>query len=184
MDQFSALFAFYALLLGLAVAHVTTGFADLYRAKDRVRVGITVPILAVVLLVSVSQQWLSMYNAQDTMKLRLFEIASALGMALPYIFVSRAMLPMTNDHIDLELHYANNRRFIVIVLMIPLMVSLCTNLAYMTVLNEWSLMRALGLMIYIGTRLSCLVVMLIWPAPWVQRMALVMLGLLTLMMMI
>lgn len=108
MTGFEALFAFYALLLGLALANVSHAFADMYRMRRRMPVGWTMPLLGVVVIVSACQQWLSLFNAQATMTLSPGRIFACLAMALPYIVIGRLMLP--HEEADsVEAHYAAQR---------------------------------------------------------------------------
>jgi 4-hydroxy-3-polyprenylbenzoate decarboxylase len=48
LSAFEYVFAFYSLLLGLAVANVVTGFADMWRERQVVAVGVCTPLIAVV----------------------------------------------------------------------------------------------------------------------------------------
>lgn len=175
MSGFEALFAFYALLLGLAVANVTTGFADMYRSRRVIAIGWTVPLLGCAVLLSACQQWISLFGAQD-MTLRAGEVLSCLGMALPYIFVSRAMTPRDGEAMSLEAHYAEHRLVLAGMLLVPLATSLALNVTYSTILNEWSVQKVIGLLLYLGVRAACIIPMLIWPATFVQRAGLIALG--------
>ena len=50
MTGFEMLFAFYSLMLGLALANATTGFADLLRDRKTVKIGTLVPLLCIVVV--------------------------------------------------------------------------------------------------------------------------------------
>ena len=45
MNSFDYLFSFYGLLLGIAVANVALGFADMWRDCERIQVGTCPPLL-------------------------------------------------------------------------------------------------------------------------------------------
>lgn len=182
MSGFEALFAFYALLLGLAVANVTTGFADMYRSRRVIAIGWTVPLLGCVVLLSACQQWIALFSAQD-MALGVLEVLTCLGMALPYIFVSRAMTPRDGEATPLEVHYAEHRLVLAGMLLVPLATSLAVNVTYSTILNEWSAQKIIALLLYLGIRAACIIPMLIWPAAVVQRAGLIALGACTALMM-
>lgn len=176
MAEFDALFAFYALLLGLAVANVTTAFAEMYKLRGRVAVGWTTPILGVVILLSACQQWLSLFRAQADLKLGVWQIFTCLGMALPYIFISQVMRPRPDEVVPLERHYAEHRLVLAGALLVPLVTSSVSNAVYVTILNEWSLQTAVDFLLYIGVRFACVIPMLIWPNVAVQRAGLIALG--------
>lgn len=175
MSAFEALFTFYGLLLGLAVANVTSGFADIYRRKARLRVGRTMPLLAVLILVSVVQQWLSLWNAQSLMPLNWATMLTCLGMALPYIFLSGIMIPEADDMVALDDHYAEHRRTILAALLVPLATSLATNLIGGIVDGRRAGEITLGLLIYIAPRMAIVLAMLAWPYRHVQRAGLALL---------
>ena len=183
MTGFEALFAFYALLLGLAVANVTSSFADMYRSRRHVRIGWTTPLLGVVILLSVCHQWLAVFNAQE-LTLRAGEIIAMLTLALPYIFISQAMTPRPGEAASLEEHYAGHRLVLAGMLLVPLLTSLVVNVVYLTVEHKWSGEEAIGLILYIGFRCAFVAAMLIWSATWVQRAGLSALGAYTLLLMI
>ncbi|MBN9478910.1 MAG: hypothetical protein J0I52_01605 [Bordetella sp.] len=113
MSEFDALFAFYVLLLGLAVANVATAFAEMYKVRGRVVIGWTVPLLGVVVLGAACQQWLTLFRAQADMKLGLGELLICLAMALPYIFISQVIRPRHDEASSLEAYYAEHRRILV-----------------------------------------------------------------------
>lgn len=176
MAEFDALFAFYALLLGLAVANVTTAFAEMYKLRGSVAVGWTTPLLGVVVLLSACQQWLSLFRAQADLKFGVWQILTCLGMALPYIFISQVMRPRHDEVVLLERHYAEHRLVLAGALLVPLVTSSVSNVVYVTILREWSLPLAIGFLLYQGVRFACVIPMLIWPNVAVQRAGLLALG--------
>lgn len=184
MSEFEALFAFYGLLLGLAVANVTTAFADMYRSRGATRVGWTVPLLGLLILLSAGQQWISLFRAQGGMRLGVVEMFTCLGMALPYIFVSRAMTPTSPDARSLDQHYADHRITLLTVLMTPILISALFNIISVTQLQQWSGETVVGMLLYNGVRLLALVVMLVWSRPWVQRTGLIALAAYTVLLML
>jgi len=183
MTGFEALFAFYALLLGLALANVSNAFADMYRLRRRLPVGWTVPLLGAVLTLCVCQQWISLYHSQKGMTLGAGQIFGCLAVAMPYIVISRLMLPHEGEADSMEAHYAAQRRLVVWMLMAPVLTSLCFNLVYDVIEGVSLRSKLLGYSLYHGARIALLAPMLLWPSPCVQRTCLVLLGLYTLSMM-
>ena len=183
MNGFEALFAFYALLLGLSLANVSHAFADMYRARARMPVGWTMPLLGVVVIISVCQQWISLFLAQDAMGLAPGQILGCLVTALPYIVVSRLMIPHEREAPSVEAHYAAQRGLLAGMLLVPIVTSLLFNLVYdviegAPVSDRWS-----GYVMYHGVRIACIVPLLVWPSVRVQRAGLAALGLYTLLLM-
>ena len=58
MSAFEFVFTFYSVMLGLAAANVATGFADMWRDRRAVEVGVCAPLLAVIVLVGTMNLWL------------------------------------------------------------------------------------------------------------------------------
>ncbi len=183
MQEFEALFAFYALLLGLAVANVATAFAEMYKARGRVRIGWTVPLLGAVVLAAACQQWLSLFRAQADMRLGAGELFICLAMALPYIFISQVIRPRYDDVASLEVYYDQHRRVLVGALLIPVLASSVVNVIYTVAGKEEILPAVLGFLIYQGVRYACIIPMLIWPGVAVQRTGLIVLFVHTVLMM-
>ena len=67
MNGFEFLFSFYSLLLGLAVARVATGFADMWRGRRDTVVGISPCLLGLLILFSAAQQWMSFWRGRDVL---------------------------------------------------------------------------------------------------------------------
>lgn len=67
MTGFEFLFSFYGLLLGLAVAQVTSSFADTRRRRGNRRLGVVPPILGLFVLLAVAQQWASFWAGRDAL---------------------------------------------------------------------------------------------------------------------
>ncbi|MGU3456157.1 hypothetical protein ACLBV5_07550 [Brevundimonas sp. M1A4_2e] len=175
MQEFDALFAFYALLLGLAVANVASAFAEMYKARGRVMIGWTVPLLGALVLIAACQQWLSLFRAQAGVRLGAVELFICLAMALPYIFISQVIRPRYDEVASLETYYAQHRRVIVGALLIPVLASTIVNIVYILKLNEPIAPVIPTMLIYQGVRFACIVPMLIWPAAAVQRAGLIVL---------
>jgi len=118
MDGFNFLFSFYGLLLGLAVASVTTAFAEMWRNHERVPVGRALPLLGVFILLAAAEQWVSFWQSRTGLTMGPWQLLTGLAMALPYIFVSQAMAPRSDDTRwpTLEDYYSAHRRTLLAVL--------------------------------------------------------------------
>ena len=129
MSGFEALFAFYGLLLGLAIAAVASGFAEQWRRRRRQPIGPLVSLLALYVLLAATQQWLSFWNAREGFEMEPLTLLMCLGMALPYTFVAQVMFPTADDDVaSADAHYLADRRVLLGVLMMPLALSLGYNM--------------------------------------------------------
>jgi hypothetical protein len=129
MSAFEALFAFYGLLLGLAIAAVATGFGDQWRRRRLRPIGVLVPLLGIYLLLAATRQWQNFFAARDALTMTPATLFTCLAMALPYTFVAQVMFPAAEDAVaDGDAHYLADRRVLITVLMIPPAISLTFNL--------------------------------------------------------
>lgn len=125
MGPFDYLFSFYGLLLGIAVANVAIGFADMWRDCERIEVGTCPPLLACIVLLGGMNVWLTTWQTRHDVTLSGWQMLAAAGIALPYVFVSRAMFPgqEKEPELSLEEHYLKHRVLILAILTIPPVVS-------------------------------------------------------------
>ena len=121
MNAFDYLFSFYGLLLGIAVANVAIGFADMWRDCEKIEVGTCPPLLCGIVLLGGMNVWLTMWHIRENIGVTGWQMVAAACVALPYVFISRAMFPGKTDEPQrsLEAHYLKNRVLILLVLMIP-----------------------------------------------------------------
>ena len=119
MSAFEYVIGFYALLLGLAVANVALGFADMWRDRERIGIGWCPPLLAGTVLLGAMNTWLSTWVTRIAVHVDAWQMIAALGICLPYVFVSRAMTPPEGTKVPLEDHYLKSRIPILVALAIP-----------------------------------------------------------------
>ena len=130
MAPFDYLLSFYGLLLGIAVANVAIGFADMWRDCEKIRVGTSPPLLACIVLLGGMNVWLTTWQTRHAMDLDGWQMLAAAGIALPYVFVSRAIFPglEAKPESSLEDHYLKHRLLILALLTVPPVVSLVSKL--------------------------------------------------------
>lgn len=130
MNPFDYLFTFYGLLLGIAVANVAIGFADMWRDCERIEVGTSPPLLACIVLLGAMNVWLTTWQTRHDVAVGGWQMLAAAGIALPYVFVSRAMFPgqEKEPELSLEGHYLKHRVLILSILTIPPVVSIVSKL--------------------------------------------------------
>ena len=129
MGPFDYLFSFYGLLLGIAVANVAIGFADMWRDCERIRVGTCPPLVASSVLLGGMNVWLQMWHTRPYVTVDGIQMLTAAAVSLPYVFVSRDIFPGMEDDEErsLEEHYLRHRRLILVMLAIPPVVSVVSH---------------------------------------------------------
>jgi hypothetical protein len=142
MGPFDYLFTFYGLLLGIAVANVAIGFADMWRDCGKIAVGYCPPLLGTIVMLGGMNVWLTMWHVRQDVTVGAWQMLAATGVAMPYVFVSRAMFPGAERESErsLEEHYLRHRVLILLVLTIPPVVSLVSKILLDRVLDHgWDL---------------------------------------------
>jgi hypothetical protein len=129
MGAFDYLFSFYGLLLGIAVANVAIGFADMWRDCEKIAVGTCPPLVASSVLLGGMNVWLQMWLTRPYVTVNGIQMLAAAAIALPYVFVSRAIFPGSEEAEErsLEEHYLRHRMLILVLLAVPTIVSVSTH---------------------------------------------------------
>lgn len=118
------LFSFFSLLLGLAAANVAAGFANMWRGREEVDVGVLPPLLGLFILLVVADQWIIFWESRSALSMGPWQMLSGMALALPYNFVSTAMYPQRpQSWSSLEAYCLSNNRVLMGVLAIPPVVS-------------------------------------------------------------
>lgn len=123
MSDFEYVFSFYSLILGLAAAEVMFGFADMWRDRRRMKVGISTPLVAVAILLGVMNAWITFWTRRETLEMGPLSMVMAALTALPYVFISRIMFPRAEQGDSLETHFAEHRWLLLAGLAAPVIVS-------------------------------------------------------------
>jgi hypothetical protein len=113
-------FSFFSLIMGIAVANVGIGFGKLWRAKEKVNVGLCLPLLGAWLLSHAILNWLFAWNALQAVSVTATTLVTGLLVALPYVVVSTVMFPEDADsHSSLDEFYLPHARLVMVAMMIP-----------------------------------------------------------------
>jgi hypothetical protein len=169
MSGFDFLFSFQSLLLGLAVARVATGVADMWRGRKDMVVGISPILLGLLILFSAAHQWMSAWEARNDLTIGPWSILVAIGITLPYVFVSQAMVPREQDTwASLEDYYMAHSRVFVGVLLVAPVISLCSNFVRGNVFG-WSYAH---IAVAVVIRLGIPVLLIVWQQRLVHRLGL------------
>lgn len=130
MGSFDYLFSFYGLLLGIAVANVAIGFADMWRDCEKITVGTCPPLVASSVLLGGMNIWLQMWLTRPYVTVNGIQMIVAAAISLPYVFVSRAIFPGSENSPErsLEEHYLRHRVMILFLLVIPTIFSVSSHI--------------------------------------------------------
>lgn len=137
MNDFEYLFTFYALLLGLSVANVASEFGDMWRERHAMPVGICTPLLGLVVLAGGMNIWMRFWHTQHHVHFSPWWLLSAVGVTVPFIFVSRAMFPTPSEPKSLEDHYMEQRKVLLLALTVPPCVSAASNILAGNLYSRW-----------------------------------------------
>lgn len=127
-DEFSFLFAFYGLLLGLAVTEIVAGFSRAYDERAARPLGVIAPLFAVLLFLDLITFWVS---AWEWRALNSVEFAHAVGaavVALLYYFAATQVFPKEGDVDTLTDHILQHRRPVVFCVIVSNIISLIPTL--------------------------------------------------------
>ena len=128
-DEFSFLFAFYGLLLGLAVTEIVAGFSRAYDERAVRPLGVMAPLFAVLLFLDLITFWVS---AWEWRALNSVEFAHAVGaavVALLYYFAATQVFPKEGDVDTLTNHILQHRRAVVFCVIVSNVIALIPTLA-------------------------------------------------------
>jgi hypothetical protein len=163
VGAFEYLFSFYGLLAGLAAANVATGFADMWRDRREITVGVCTPLVAAIVLFGTMNLWMSFWWQRELADMSGWRLLSAVGMTLPFVFVSRAIFPREGGATSLEEHYVAHRRILAVALLIAPVVSLISGVFVYG-------RPPMGLAaVWLGLRILAPVALLAFPDPRAQR---------------
>ncbi|HYE43661.1 MAG TPA: hypothetical protein VEA15_09745 [Caulobacteraceae bacterium] len=114
MSDFEFYFSYYGLLLGFSVATVIGGLARALNERERARIGVLTPLLALFVLLDISSFWLSAWDERETLRIGWAVLFSGLAVAGTYYLSASLVFPNRDDHWpSLEDHYWARKRWVV-----------------------------------------------------------------------
>lgn len=122
-EAFGFMFAFYGLLLGLAVAEIVSGFSRAYDERRKRKLGFIAPLFGTLLLVDLITFWM---NAWAYRKLESVSYVVALVVALVallYYFAATQVFPKASEKDTLDNHIMEHRKVVVFCVMASNMIT-------------------------------------------------------------
>jgi hypothetical protein len=110
MSQFEFFFAFYGLILGLAVAEVLNGLGGVLRARELKRVGVPTALATAFLLLVIAATWIDAWNSLQTVSLTFAGLARPFLVAVCYYLCAVILFPKDlNDWPSLDVYFAERK---------------------------------------------------------------------------
>jgi hypothetical protein len=114
MSAFEFFFGFFSLIMGLAVATVASGLADVLRARRVVPIGWLTPLLALLILLDISTFWVTGWTGLQNIEITYSTIYTGLVIALVYFLAAAMVFPRdAAEWPSLDDYYDGHKRWVV-----------------------------------------------------------------------
>jgi hypothetical protein len=118
MDRFSFFFAFYGLLLGLAVAELLGGFARMVRAKAVRKIEAQTALIALLTFLLICATWIDAFGQFTNVSLDFAGLWAPILTGTAYYLVATVIFPTDEREFDrLANYFADRKRFMVAMLL-------------------------------------------------------------------
>ena len=119
MDRFSFFFAFYGLILGLAVTELLGGFAGAVRMRVLRRLEPQTALLALLTFVAICATWIDAWKTLRSISLDFAGLWAPVLLATAYYLAAAVVFPRdVAEYEDLGRYYADRKRFVIAMLLI------------------------------------------------------------------
>ena len=112
MDQVSLFFAFYSLILGLAITEVLGGFGRFVRSHATHKLGAQTALLAIFTFVSITASWIDSFQTLRSIQLDVESLWAPILTATCYYLAATVVFPTSATDLDhLDDYFAERKRF-------------------------------------------------------------------------
>ncbi len=119
MDRFSFFFAFYGLLLGLAVAELLGGFARIVRAKAIRKIEAQTALAAILIFLLICATWIDAFGLLENVTLDFAGLWAPIVTGTAYFLAATVLFPTEDTEFDqLASYFAERKRFIAAMLLL------------------------------------------------------------------
>lgn len=133
MDVFSFFFAFYGLILGLAVAELLGGFAGMVRGRALKKMEAQTALTALLTFVLIVATWVDTFWMSKSITLNFGDLWAPILVATFYYLAAAVIFPRDpRQYPHLRAYFAARRKFIIGMLFAAELVDLYLNRAYLT----------------------------------------------------
>lgn len=117
MDRFSLFFAFYSLILGLAITEILSGFGSFVRSHTTHKLGAQTALLALLTFVSITATWIDSFSTLRAIDLSVESLWAPILTATAYYLAAVVVFPSNATDFDhLDIYFADHKRFVVAML--------------------------------------------------------------------
>jgi hypothetical protein len=114
LDRFSFFFAFYALILGLAVTELLGGFAGMVRAHAVKKLEAQTALLALLTFVLICATWVDAFNMSQGITLNFDDLWAPILLATFYYLAAAVVFPReAEQYAQLHAYFAARRKFVI-----------------------------------------------------------------------
>jgi hypothetical protein len=114
LDKFSFFFAFYGLILGLAVTELLGGFAGIVRARALKRLEPQIALLGLLIFIIICATWIDAWTTLTKISLDFEALWAPILLATFYYLAAAVAFPSDPAEFDrLATYYAQRKRFVV-----------------------------------------------------------------------
>jgi hypothetical protein len=127
VDRFSFFFAFYGLILGLAVAELLGGFAGLVRAKALKALEPQIALAALLTFIVICATWIDAWRSLQGVTLDFAGLWAPILVATFYYLAAAAAFPRESEGFDsLDSYFVQRKKFIVGMLLLAEFIEMVT----------------------------------------------------------
>jgi hypothetical protein len=131
LDKFSFFFAFYGLILGLAVAELLGGFAGMVRAHALKKLEAQTALLALLTFVLICATWVDAFTMSRSITLDFSNLWAPILLATFYYLAAAVIFPRDpGQYAHLRAYFAARRRFVIGMLIAAEMVDHVANYSW------------------------------------------------------
>ena len=114
MDRFSFFFAFYGLILGLAVAELLSGFAGMVRAHALKKLEAQTALTALLTFVLIVATWVDTFTMERSITLSFGDLWAPILLATCYYLAAAVIFPREpRQYSHLRAYFAARRKFVI-----------------------------------------------------------------------
>ena len=139
-DAFSFMFAFYGLVLGLALAEIAAGFSRAYDERNIRRIGVVAPLFGLLLLIDLITFWTNAWAYRDLSEVKFIAALGIAAVSLLYYFASTQVFPKATEKQDLDDHIMQSRRVVVFCVIVANLITQIPPL-YLAIATQQSLIE-------------------------------------------
>lgn len=118
MDKFSLFFAFYSLILGLAVTEILRGFGQFIRAHSLHKLGAQTVLLAVFTFCAITATWIDAFIALRSIDLNVESLGAPILTSTAYYLAAVIVFPSRSVDLEhLDDYYLQHKKLVIALLL-------------------------------------------------------------------